>query len=94
MAGQTSTTRQGCLDIAAHALLQAVVHAERAGSTAYSIDRCGEAQAHAAAGALWADVTRSATALAALLPTEEAAWEPEAELAAVTGRTSIPLDAV
>ncbi|MDX3458421.1 hypothetical protein PV396_41910 [Streptomyces sp. ME02-8801-2C] len=60
------TTRRYCLDTAAHALREAVLHAKRAGTAAYG--RPHETQAHAAAGALWASVARTATALAATLP--------------------------
>lgn len=61
-------TRQDYLDIADKALRQAVLHAEIAANTAYGTTRHTETQAHAAAGALWADIARSATALAAGLP--------------------------
>lgn len=66
-------TRQDYLDIADKALRQAVLHAEIAASSAYGTTRHTETQAHAAAGALWTDIARSATALATALPdtTEE-----------------------
>jgi hypothetical protein len=61
-------TRQDYLDIADKALRQAVLHAEIAANTAYGTTRHTETQAHAAAGALWADIARSAAVLAADLP--------------------------
>ena len=61
-------TRQDYLDIADKALCQAVRHAEHAANSAYGTTRHTETQAHAAAGALWTDIARSATALAAGLP--------------------------
>lgn len=65
-------TRQDYLDTADKALRQAVALAELATSGAYST-RHSETQAHAAAGALWADIARTAAVIAATLPatTEE-----------------------
>lgn len=61
-------TRQDYLDTADKALRQAVLHAEIAAGTAYGTTRHAETQAHAAAGALWADIARSAAVLANALP--------------------------
>jgi len=61
-------TRRDYLTIADEALREAVLHAKRAGTTAYGTERHSETQAHAAAGALWTDIARSATALANTTP--------------------------
>jgi hypothetical protein len=61
-------TRRDYLTIADEALREAVLHAKRAGTTAYGTERHSETQAHAAAGALWTDVARSAAVLADTLP--------------------------
>ncbi|PBD00284.1 hypothetical protein BX281_8403 [Streptomyces sp. Ag82_O1-15] len=61
-------TRQDYLDIADEALREASALARRAASAAYSQGRHNETQDHAAAGALWAVVARSAAAVARALP--------------------------
>ncbi|MGW4139359.1 hypothetical protein ACWELV_21590 [Streptomyces mirabilis] len=61
-------TRQDYLDIADEALREASLLAKRAASAAYGQGRHNETQDHAAAGALWADVARSAAAVARALP--------------------------
>jgi SRSO17 transposase len=61
-------TRQDYLDIADEALREASALARRAASAAYGQGRHNETQDHAAAGALWAVVARSAAAVARALP--------------------------
>lgn len=63
-------TRQAHLAVAGDALREAVLHAKRASSLAYNTGN--SASGHAQAGTLWADIARSAAALAAVtaaLPT-------------------------
>lgn len=60
-------TRQDYLGLADKALHRAIASAELATSGAYSTRR-SETQAHVAAGALWADVARSAATIADTLP--------------------------
>lgn len=61
-------TRQDYLTLADKALRQAVLHAEQAASLAYGTTRHTETQSHTAAGALWADIARSAAAIAETAP--------------------------
>ncbi|NMI57119.1 MULTISPECIES: hypothetical protein [unclassified Streptomyces] len=64
-------TRQDYLDIADEALREATALARRATNAAYSQGRHNETQDHAAAGALWAVVARSAAVVAQALPATE-----------------------
>ncbi|MFE2466253.1 hypothetical protein [Streptomyces mirabilis] len=61
-------TRQDYLYIADEALREASALAKRAANAAYGQGRHNETQDHAAASAAWADVARSAAAIAQTLP--------------------------